>query len=145
MKHERTPGAEWMLKFIKQMGHKAEIFLKAQTHALSRDSRQLPQERKHIGLVKSGSETYVREINDRCPLCREVSHLEECLQFLTMATVKRKSLIRTERRCFACLSRNHRIGDCNQKKRCGIHGCPGVHSRLLHHTRVAEGGRRIRE
>lgn len=89
-------------------------------------------------------DTRALSVKNRCSLCRGIHHLEECLHFLNIATVQWEALIHTQCRCFACLNCSHWVADCNQK-RCGTDGCPGVHSQLLHHTRVTEGGRKGQE
>ncbi|XP_050705280.1 uncharacterized protein LOC126990645 [Eriocheir sinensis] len=138
MKHEETPGVEWILKFVKLMVQKAETSSKAQTQGMSRESRQPLPDRKPVSLVTATSDSTVHD-GRKCSLCKEDHHLGECTQFLRMTSVKREAVIRAERRCFACLSRHHRIADCHLKKRCGIDGCLGVHSHLLHHLHLKKG------
>lgn len=138
----KPPGIEWLVKFVRDRASKAittskeygQRELGGKNANTNSSSRQSPTGRKHVGLITVENESSVSGDKDRCPLCRESHHLQKCHQFQEMTTARRVSVIREERRCFACLGRSHRMAECKERERCCIDGCSGYHSRLLHHT-----------
>ncbi|XP_042208576.1 uncharacterized protein LOC121856861 [Homarus americanus] len=85
------------------------------------------------------NETWKTEDSDLMKwLENECFHWEtqkRCQAFLNMSTGARTSLVREERRCFACLNHAHRMAKYSQKTRCSIDGCYSFHSNLLHFSR----------
>lgn len=138
-KQGKPPRIEWMVEFLRNMVDKAEFVSKLRGErewhgsSTSPSLHQPPTEGSHVD---------PKEDKKRCSLCREDHPLHTCQKFLEMTTARRESVIREERRCFACLGRHHRIAECSRKERCCIDGCPGYHSQLLHYTRTRKNNPR---
>lgn len=74
---------------------------------------------------------------NECVLCKGVHPLIKCDQFLNLGPCERHGVIKGEKLCFGCFSKNHSYKWCKEKPKCRV--CDGVHHTLLHFPkRVAE-------
>jgi hypothetical protein len=68
-----------------------------------------------------------------CFDCGGAHAMIECFKFKHRSVGDRWKIIKKARVCFACLSsREHRINDCPDKRKCSEPGCERFHHRLLH-------------
>lgn len=139
-KHGEAPGIEWLAEFVKDMVDMSDdMILESE-----RDQKASTSDSKIVGLgahkssdVKKcttlatvGGDT--RKEGETCPVCEREHALQHCQKFLDMSSNQRSTVVRSHFRCFSCLGRNHQMAACAWKERCGIDGCLGSHSRLLH-------------
>lgn len=67
-----------------------------------------------------------------CPLCSDKHFLYSCSAFINKTPYQRRDLVRTQNRCFNCLSTKHAVKECRSKYSCRI--CRKKHHSLLHVT-----------
>ncbi|XP_063849463.1 uncharacterized protein LOC135093828 [Scylla paramamosain] len=70
---------------------------------------------------------------NKCRLCGPSHPLHMCALFRSLSIEHRKSIVRTQGRCFNCLGDNHLVKDCKARP-CDIDNCKRWHSRWLHET-----------
>ena len=138
----RPPRIEWLLGFVKDRARKAEILSKEQGQKergktnVSAPSSKAPTVKEHVSLLTMDNILVEMEKEEQCSLCKGEHLIQKCQKFLELTTAGRVSIIREERRCFACLGLNHHVTECTTKERCYIDNCTSYHSRLLHFTRA---------
>ncbi|XP_063883604.1 uncharacterized protein LOC135112747 [Scylla paramamosain] len=138
--HKERPGIHRMLQFVRDSTTRAENINEHVPVSVTKDrerasgilhSSQSQQRKRTLGLTTNSLAP--SEQGRWCMACLQEAHtLRECQQFLVMNTKQRISFVKGKRLCFSCLSPNHRAYECNTLKRCGINGCGGNHSWLLH-------------
>ena len=69
----------------------------------------------------------------KCWLCSQNHRLQDCNQFLSESTAKRKDTVIKLKLCWNCLSNNHFSKDCSSQNRCRVDQCNRRHHTLLHH------------
>ena len=79
---------------------------------------------------------------EHCVVCKGSHGLAQCDSFLSLDVKGRWNLLRDSKRCFKCLTANHRIRDCKSNTRCTVSGCRREHHPLLHIERAAVESKR---
>ncbi|KAK8391188.1 hypothetical protein O3P69_017091 [Scylla paramamosain] len=70
---------------------------------------------------------------NKCRLCGSNHPLHMCALSRSLSIEHRRSIVRTQGRCFNCLGDNHLVKDCKARP-CDIDNCKGWYSRWLHET-----------
>ena len=114
-------------KFVKLLD-----FLKIERSALEYGMSELRAyyERKpgHIHSLQGASS---HSLSDTCLIHNEAHRTENCKTYLTMTISDRYELLKRYFACFCCLTPDHRVEFCPQKRECGG-GCSKFHHPSLH-------------
>ncbi|XP_045463850.1 uncharacterized protein LOC123673410 [Harmonia axyridis] len=92
--------------------------------------------RKETVSFSKKSEPRKAENSKVCVFCQRTNHkIEECGEFIEKTIPERRQSVMNLRLCFLCLQLGHMANKCFLRTRCGIMGCKGKHSSLLHLAR----------
>jgi len=71
-----------------------------------------------------------------CKYCEKEGHsIHTCDSFTSQDTETKRTWVRENNLCFACLKSGHMKKDCRKKRPCGIQSCQTFHHKLLHDNR----------
>ena len=141
--HGRLPGIYWIQEFIQTHTNRANNKLykgkddnddkkKGSSSSASQDKQQT---RRAVGMTTSASRISTAKNEGRdssCPLCLGMHTLFRCDEFRHMDVARRRETAKRLQCCYLCLKPNHMIAECKSQFRCGVFGCRGKHSKLLH-------------
>ena len=146
--HKKKPNRPNLEVFSEWL--KTEVSILRHSASQSRDTEKKrpkeahPKEAATRRTTLTMSATPPREARrpSSCLLCKNEHRLQDCPEYNAKAREERLVVVRTERRCWACLREGHFMRACRSATRCGLNGCQATHHRIIHEDRSSSTSRR---
>lgn len=124
-RREETPG-----NYRRTQSYEEKHQSRSQFKPRAREVCLTTQTRPYVKPAGPGGSRYDA---NKCRLCGSGHSLYMCPLFRSLSVEHRRSIVRTQGRCFNCLGDTHLVKDCKARP-CDIDNCKGWHSRWLHES-----------